>query len=130
MSSKLNNQNISLSKLSNINIQNNKITLSNISNSENKTKKVFIKNEILNNREENLKKKKELFRKIYKACISEIQTKYKLVNQILFTIPITFLSELYNWTECRTYLISKLHKNNFNVNYKNNLILISWEFIN
>ena len=136
MSSKLNTTKLptqsvlSLSKLSNINIKNCDISLKNIINNEKNKKKILIKNEIIENKKEKAKKKKQIYKNIYKICIMNIQLKYKLTDKITFIIPLTFISELYDWIECKEYLILKLKKNNFNIDNKNNVLLISWESFN
>lgn len=135
--------NISLSKLSNVDMTN--ISYSDLLRTndindiedtfDNRFKTAQVKKEFLNIvnniEQQNLIKnrfKQQLYNKIFSICLNDIKNNYKTNKYIIFTIPLSYIDINYNWKECRQYLIKmlKLQSDKLILKYNKNYLYIEW----
>lgn len=135
--------NISLSKLSNIDMTN--ISYSDLlrsgnindieDNFDNRFKTAQVKqqfqNIVDNIEQQNLIKnrlKQQLYNKIFSICLNDMKNNYKTNKFIIFEIPLNYMDINYNWRECRKYLIKmlKLQSDKLILKYNKNYLYIDW----
>jgi hypothetical protein len=123
---------ISLSSLLNKNTESiGNVSIKKINDFEKKNKNVDIK-EIFEIKEKQDKEKIKVYQLYYRKCIEHIKTICNSnKNETIFEVPkCSNLNPNYNFDECLSYIMQNLEKNNFYIVCKNNIIFITWKYIN
>jgi CHAT domain-containing protein len=87
--------------------------------------------EIIDIKQQQNKKKMKAYNFFYKKCIETIKISCNSnKNELIFEVPKHSNIDMnYNYIECLTYIKQKLEANKFYITSKDNLIFISWKYI-